>query len=533
MAFQKSPHRLIIALLVASLLNGVSWAALIPIWHTPDEQAHFAQASDVASIGYRPNPGKSTSEEIVMSEKFLGTFRDERGNNKFTYHPEYRIPYTNSIVGLYEQDITDLPVELRTVFVTNEATGYPPLYYLIVAGINRASWGSDLISLVFLSRLITVLLTTLGVFIVYLLAREVLISWIWAVEAATLVAFHPMWKFVGSGVTSDALFNILYPLLVLLLVKFIKNPSPHLFWLFLASSALAIATKFQSIFLIMLAEPFLLVACMTQKKKLRRLERWCAFSLISLSVLFFVGAFLENSNANLSHLVKFLPNFVRFPELGHLLDLPKHPTFGEYIHSLSLELYRQTFPWYWGVYRWLSLTLPLWTYRTIKVFLLGSLIGLVWGIWHKTLPSIIQKTPFLLLILSTISYATGLLLWNFFYWKNHGFSLGIQGRYFFPNLPEHMIILIVGLLALIQNKARALIPFLAAGFMVVFNWYSLWFVASSYYDSSHWKTFFLQASQYKPWIFKSPLLPFWPIVGLISSVVFLVILGYHVKHSHV
>ena len=219
----------------------------------------------------------------------------------------------------------------------------------------------------------------------------------------------------------------------------------------------------------------------------------------------------------------------------------------EYIKVTAVELYRQGFPWYFGVYRWLSLTLPIWVYRAIKLVLLVSAAG--WGVGLlKKQTGIIRRKPAAIVLFSALVYAGGILGWNFLYWKSHGFSLGIQGRYFFPNLAEHMILLMGGLKLFMRfvipaqatsdvaqagiyfNRFRIksgmtvekLIIFLAVLGMVIFNWYSLWFVSLSYFDNSNFYTFFLQASQYKPWFFKTPFLPGIVGLGLITSGWFLV-----------
>src|SRR3990167_8868440 len=151
MEIQKSGRRALTSLLISVFLTGVGWAAMVPLWQMPDEQAHFAQVQELAAVGYRPNPGPSTSQDIVISEKLLGTFRDERGNNKFTYHPEFRLPYSNSTVGFNEEEIINLPPKMRKVFLINEATGYPFLYYWYISIVNRLIWGQDLIVRVFVS----------------------------------------------------------------------------------------------------------------------------------------------------------------------------------------------------------------------------------------------------------------------------------------------------------------------------------------------------------------------------------------------
>ena len=93
-------------LLVAAFLNALSWIILIPIWQYPDEQAHFAQVQDLAELGKVPTGVPDTSYEIALSEKILGTERDNLGNNKYTYHPEYKPDYSTNLYGPQEEEIT-------------------------------------------------------------------------------------------------------------------------------------------------------------------------------------------------------------------------------------------------------------------------------------------------------------------------------------------------------------------------------------------------------------------------------------------
>ena len=95
--------RVVRLLFVAVFLNALSWIILIPIWQYPDEQAHFAQVQDIAEIGQSPVNKFDTSHEIALSEEILGTDRDSAGNNKFTYHPEYKIDYSGNYYGPFEK----------------------------------------------------------------------------------------------------------------------------------------------------------------------------------------------------------------------------------------------------------------------------------------------------------------------------------------------------------------------------------------------------------------------------------------------
>src|SRR3972149_556362 len=97
---------IIIFVLILLFIKQILWTAIVPLWHFPDEQAHFAQAVYLAEKGTQPPDGEfDLTEEIRISENLLGTERDKSGNNRFTFHPEYKIPYSNKFVGLYEKEI--------------------------------------------------------------------------------------------------------------------------------------------------------------------------------------------------------------------------------------------------------------------------------------------------------------------------------------------------------------------------------------------------------------------------------------------
>ncbi|MBI2309930.1 DUF2142 domain-containing protein [Candidatus Collierbacteria bacterium] len=517
MAIQKKTRQLLLILLIASLLNGISWVALIPMWQTPDEQAHFAQAQDIAAIGYRPNPGASTSQDIVLSEKYLGTFRDERGNNRFTYHPEYNIEYSNSAYGLYEKELMAMPVESRNIFAINEATGYPPLYYLYISTMNKQFWSLDLISRVFLSRVATALLSVgLGA-VVFYIGKIVFKQIFYAYVLTVLVVFQPMRMFVGSGVTSDALMNLIYPVTILLLLKADLLPSwKNLTVLILALAALLL-TKIQGVFLILISSILWLKVITGRKYKIGP-------KLISAVVLLVIAAAISIGIINRTTFGNVIPNLLRanmfIPEIDDSVGLNSQPFLIDYIKTSVIDFYRQVLPWYCGVYRWLSLTLPFWVYRVIKAIMLVSLFG--WIIGFKKIKTVVNSRPLIWLIFSSAVYTLGIYAWNLLFWKSKGFSFGIQGRYFFPNLAEHMAILIVGLLILSPARFRKPAGLTVAALMIFFNWFSLWFISQSYYGSIiNYQAFFLRASQYKPWFFKTPLLEVWSGLGIFMSLWFL------------
>ena len=112
------------------------------------------------------------------------------------------------------------------------------------------------------------------------------------------------------------------------------------------------------------------------------------------------------------------------------------------------------------------------------------------------------------------------MIFDFLFRKSQGFSFGIQGRYYFPLIVSHMALLIIGLTTLIQwlRLKVKLIKLIGVG-MIFLSGYSWCFVVSSYYNTQSWNLFFIQASQYKPWFFKTPWLEFYVLFSFISTMI--------------
>src|SRR3989344_9090120 len=117
-------------LLVVILVNTLVWSLFLPLWHTPDEQAHFGHVAYLAEGGTLPmGRTNDLTQEIAISEQLLGTYRNKYGNNSFTYQPDYRLEYSDTFDGLYEQEIKTLAASTRKEFKDPESPYYPHFFY--------------------------------------------------------------------------------------------------------------------------------------------------------------------------------------------------------------------------------------------------------------------------------------------------------------------------------------------------------------------------------------------------------------------
>ncbi|HBU21519.1 TPA: hypothetical protein DEB02_01085, partial [Candidatus Beckwithbacteria bacterium] len=133
MTLKKS--RVINVVWLAVVIKFLAWSLLVPLWHFPDEQAHFGHVAFIAEGGELTRHGRypDMTEEIYTSLTILGTKRDEKGNNKFTFHPEYRLPYSDNLTGPQEEEIKSLPLSTRKNFVIRESAYYPHFFYQVSA----------------------------------------------------------------------------------------------------------------------------------------------------------------------------------------------------------------------------------------------------------------------------------------------------------------------------------------------------------------------------------------------------------------
>ena len=269
--------------LFALLLNFLLWQLLIPIWHFPDEQAHFGQ------VAFRADQGRvqryhelSTSREIEISEELLGTRRDGLGNNRFTYHPEYKIDYSQSYEGFHEAEIESLnnPNDRKTETL-EECSRYPLFYYFLASKIYNLFGNDDLFTRVYAVRFFSLFIFFGTVITIFTISKLIFPKKIFLrLSLTSIVSFMPMFIFSSAGVTSDGLFHFLFMLAIYLIVKITFSKYTIKDIMFLAAVVLAgYGTKFQfQIIWPVIAFALLIIFCRLQfRKKL--------FFLVSLIVI--------------------------------------------------------------------------------------------------------------------------------------------------------------------------------------------------------------------------------------------------------
>lgn len=505
-----------ILLLLAAFINAITWIILIPVWQYPDEQSHFAQVQNIAEFGKSQLYGKNnTSYEIDLLERTLHTNRIDGRDNAYTYNPQFNIQYSNTLNGLEEEKFNNLPINSRTTLVKWEATENPPLYYFFGSLVYKSFYNNNIFERIYAIRVMSaiIFLGTIGVCFQiskFIFPKNSILQ----IILPFIISFKPMLVFASTGVLPDPLTNFLFSLVLLTSLK-ILSFSFRLKYLFFAIiiTALGFLTRQQFV----IAIPILLLAYFWKfQSKATFIIRIILSTILFYLIIFFIDKLTS---------VHFLSEF-RLADIG-IFNL-KHvsiKTFEAYTKFSMETYYSQITPWYWGVYRWLSLTLPLNYYRIIKVIVTIALIGLAIGVYktYKNKKTIGNHHNLVYLAAASFVYFALFFIGDYFFFINNGYSFGIQGRYFFPMVIAHLSLILAGLwivLKIIMGINTKYILLLLLILQVIFNDLSLAHVAASYYSVETFSRFILEASQYKPSLLKGNIILYILILNITLQAVF-------------
>ena len=195
-------QRLLLGLLGYYVLFGLLASLLIPPWQAPDEPAHFEYVRNIQSGVVDESP--TVLRPIIAS---FYTFDFWRYVGKI---PPKSMP----------QSLTAPSLQLiRQTFKA-------PLYYWLAAA--AASWTNNLLLQLYSVRWLSILLSALTIPLVYATAREVLPPSRngLALIAAALVAFLPMYSYIGASVNPDNIGAPLAAGTTLLAVRALRGKRP-------------------------------------------------------------------------------------------------------------------------------------------------------------------------------------------------------------------------------------------------------------------------------------------------------------------
>lgn len=494
--------------IISSLLILVSYVMFIHPFEVPDENAHYSSLTFLYNEGRMPNVKDSNnlSLEELETEKIFGIVEHQ---NKYSYHPEFRMGYSNSTVGIFENEVKSFNTQLnRTTYDTFQAAIYPPLYYWLTLPFYSLVSKSDILLRLVVSRMSSVIITVLLVWVAYLIGDLVFSSKKYGLTVAVMTLFFPMTTYIGAGVNSDNLHNLLFGVATLLALKLIKDGfSRNLSLLIGTFIGLDLITKPQGYILI----PIFALAVIIRW----RWDEWRAM----LSSIFYilVPLFLI---AGWQEIPKFMSGNPYVSQTIMYGGWDQFEAFTQaYIHTHISEM-----PvWYWGVFKWFGVVLPkpLWWIGTRLIGL--AFIGLLTSFYHDIKNHVFSLDSRIILfsIGGNIVYVAALYWFDWQFYRQFGRSLGLQARYYMPLLVSQMYLFLLGLTNLGWNqKVKEWIRIAVIVFFLGLQLASFYVQLNSYYDLSSPSILITQISQYKPWFAKGTWWYLWfPLyfVGIITT----------------
>lgn len=477
----------------------LGWSLATPIFEFPDEQAHFGTVSFRLAQNHLPRGRElDLTQEMKLSQERLGVFRNPLGQNRYTYHPEFRVEYSDNYRGIYEDEIRafNTPVN-RNTYVGEEAARYPALYYWLTGNFTSLVDSQDLLTRLFVTRLAGLLIAAGLAFVLWHLGLEIFHSRSLAATLCTLVFLQPMFSFVTAGINSDNLHHLWLTALLLFCVRLINHGLNR--WDVLGASAvitLDILTKPQGYIAIPLIALALLISAFKRRE-------WRIILVFLLAFAAFLAYFRNY----------WLDYFVGPNNQG--------ASFVEYLRFSLNKLLAQNVVWYWGVFKWLGVVLPPAYWRVANRVVLVAVLGLgIYWVKVKKKSSIVAPSPIVLfLCLASLEYALAIFWFDWQYLKNVGFSLGIQARYFFPTIAAHLSLLMIGILSFAGSSRVQ--TWLRRSLIVLFLWLQFggfWRLLTSYYDTGTIADFITQASQYKPIFVKGSWWYLWVSIYLVGLI---------------
>ena len=192
------------ACFVIAFVNVAIWSVIVPPFQVPDEISHFSYAQYFAETG-SPPPNNPNDSQWSLQE-----FAALDGLNFYDVHGSTlnRGVFTVPADAALRAELAAANQPLKNSGAATAATNQPPLYYMLESIPYWLSPSNDILARLALMRLLSALMAAATVLAIFMFLRELVpgTPWAWTV-GALMVAFQPMFAFIGAGVQAD---NLLY-----------------------------------------------------------------------------------------------------------------------------------------------------------------------------------------------------------------------------------------------------------------------------------------------------------------------------------
>jgi 4-amino-4-deoxy-L-arabinose transferase-like glycosyltransferase len=427
-----APQRLAILILMAHLVLGALYSVVVPIWEAHDEWGHYAFVRYLASERAFPPPGTKLVERYDESVQ----------------PPLY---YILGALGTFWINTDDgLEPTMNPFATTGDGTG----------GVNFAvhRWEAEsfpyrgTVLSIHVTRLVSVLLSTLVVWTTYLIgrsmfpAREEL-----TLGAMAINAFWPQFLFMGSVVNNDIMVTAFASLVLFFVLRIVIHETAFRDWLALGLClAGAFASKRNALSLFPLVLVGLSISAIRELKKIPAPLRWVLVAMFVLSAALASWLF-QNVILRLPYFQAYARTLSRL----HVFFYPSTITERVNWHSI-LDTSQYAFITFWAVFGWGNIGVETWIYDLVAFVCLLASLGLVIFFIREPRP---RAKLGLLILIADIFFIVALPMYRSVYLDE---IFLMPGRYILPTITAVSVLLSVGLAAPMPARvARTLIAIVA------------------------------------------------------------------------
>jgi 4-amino-4-deoxy-L-arabinose transferase-like glycosyltransferase len=409
------------------------YSVVIPIWEAHDEWGHYAFVRYLATERAFPPPGAKLVERYDESVQ----------------PPLYYI--LGALATFWINTDDGLEPIINPYATTGDGTG----------GVNFAvhRWEAEIFPYrgtvlgIHVTRLVSVLLSTLVVWTTYLIGRSLLPEREEiALGAMAISAFWPQFLFMGSVVNNDIMVTVFSCLVLLFLIRIAVHGAGFKHWLALGLClAGAFASKRNALSLFPLVLVGLSIPAIRELKKISASLRWVIVAMLVLSSALAWWLF-QNVILRLS----YFGGYVKTLSQARVLLDPS--TIAERLNWHSfIDTLQYAFITFWAVFGWGNIGVETWIYDLVAfVFLLAGL-GLLFFLREE---SRAQVRLSLIILLANVFFVTALPMYISLY-RERIFLM--PGRYILPAISAVSVLLSVGLAGPMPARlARTLIAVVAA-----------------------------------------------------------------------
>ena len=440
------------ALAAATLIKGIFWIALMPVFKIADEPTHF---ENVQYRGERFEKPRHVAHEAFGTTIHAGSPADvrlawERSNSLF------RNRYVSGVRSVREENLLR---EMASDPTTRRGSGqltsynYPGFYYNAAVPVYEIFHRVSVLTRVAAVRFVSLMFGIIAVVATFLAARLIMKSRALAVAAAVVVMLQPMESQMTAAVNNDAGVIGLAAVLFYLQIRFLMRAPeiPALRWgvLMAVLAGCIVFTKPHGYAML----PGCAFACAwVVAKNLRERRAWI-FAGVTAAI---AGALVLGS---VEHMQATGQTAVVTSAAAPTLPAAASPNFFTFLHTLDESYKYYLFRSFFGQFGWLEYSLPPYWLDSIRlVWTLieaGAVAALIVRIARIPGWSWLSITGFLFSACTAI-FAVGFILFAEHRFRRLGIVGVIQGRSFLFGLPAIAVSAAASYGALVPARFRTL-----------------------------------------------------------------------------